>query len=111
MNIAWWHRFSAPTGGHMPESQGDLPAPADHEEDLRAAYQAVCDRHQQIDDFRGKLLALLPIASGAASLLLLSKSDAIHKYLTPIGVYGCAVTAGLFLYELYGVEACLQVIA
>ena len=95
----------------MPESQGDLPTPADHDEDMRAAYQAVCDRHRQIDDFRGKLLALLPIASGAAVLLLLSKSDAIKNYLTPIGCYGCAVTAGLFLYELYGVSVCLQVMA
>src|SRR6266851_2948961 len=95
----------------MPESRGGPPAPADREEDLRTAYQAVCDRHRQIDDFRGKLLALLPIASGAAALLLLSQSDAIKKYLTPIGLYGCAVTAGLFLYELYGVSVCLQVMA
>ena len=94
----------------MLEFHRDLPAPADHEKDLRTAYGALCDRHQQIDDFRGKLLALLPIASGAAALLLLRNSAAVKNYLTPIGIYGCAVTAGLFLYELYGVSVCLQVI-
>jgi peroxiredoxin Q/BCP len=95
----------------MLESHRDLPASADHEEDLRTAYQALCARHQQIDDFRGKLLALLPIASGAAALLLLRNFAAIKSYLTPIGIYGCAVTVGLFLYELYGVNVCLQVMA
>jgi hypothetical protein len=75
-----------------------------------AAYQAMCNRHHQIDDFRGKLLALLPIASGAAGLLLLSKSDTVEKYLTPIGIFGLAVTFGLFLYELHGISVCKQII-
>jgi hypothetical protein len=94
----------------MSESQQGSSAPVDGEENLPAAYQAARDRHHQIDDFRGKLLALLPIASGAAGLLLLSKSDTIDKYLTPIGIFGLAVTFGLFLYELHGISVCKQII-
>lgn len=57
-------------------------------------------------------LALLPIASGAAGLLLLSRSESstIEKYLTPIGIYGFAATSGLFIYELYGISICKQII-
>lgn len=94
----------------MSKPQQVFPAPVDGEANLTAVYQAVCNRHQQIDEFRGKLLALLPIASGAAGLLLLSKSDAIAKYLIPIGLYGIAVTFGLFLYELHGISVCKQII-
>ena len=50
----------------MSKPQQVFPAPVDGEANLTAVYQAVCNRHQQIDEFRGKLLALLPIASGAA---------------------------------------------
>ena len=91
----------------------ELPTQSDHEdqpkkdfESLRNAYDQTCQRHRAIDDFRGKLLALLPIASGAAGLLLLSKSDSALTYLPVIGIYGCAVTAGLFVYELRGVHEC-----
>jgi hypothetical protein len=79
------------------------------EGNLLAAYQAASNRHQQIDEFRGKLLALLPIASGAAGLLLIGKQDTFGKYLTPIGIYGVAATLGLFIYELYGVSVCKQI--
>jgi hypothetical protein len=91
----------------------ELPTQSDHEdkpkkdfESLRNAYNQTCQRHRAIDDFRGKVLALLPIASGAAGLLLLSKSDSVLTYLPVIGIYGCAVTAGLFVYELRGVHEC-----
>jgi hypothetical protein len=93
----------------MPESGKDLRASTGANDNLLPAYQAACERHHQIDDFRGKLLALLPIASGAAGLLLLSKSDTWDKYLTPIGIYGFAATLGLFVYELYGISNCKRI--
>jgi hypothetical protein len=93
----------------MSESEEGSRASTGAEGNLLPAYQAVCNRHQQIDDFRGKLLALLPIASGAAGLLLLSKSDTFNKYLTPIGIYGFAATLGLFVYELYGISNCKHI--
>lgn len=95
---------------HTPEFQHVSSAPANDEINLIAAYQALCNRHQQIDDFRGKLLALLPIASGAAALaLLLNSTGTIKNYLIPIGIYGCAITGGLFIYELHGISVCKQI--
>src|SRR5215813_3942828 len=93
----------------MLESEEGARASAGAKDNLLPAYQAVCNRHQQIDDFRGKLLALLPIASGAAGLLLLSKSDTWDKYLAPIGIYGFTATLGLFIYELYGISNCKHI--
>ena len=69
-----------------PDSQQTLPAPADDEKSWITAYEELCNRHQQIDDFRGKLLALLPIASGAAALVLLLSNAKDEKYLLPIGI-------------------------
>jgi hypothetical protein len=95
---------------HTPESQHASSAPANDENNLIAVYQELCNRHQQIDDFRGKLLALLPIASGAAALaLLLNSTGTIKNYLIPIGIYGCAITIGLFIYELHGISVCKQI--
>src|SRR5215472_8381696 len=89
---------------HTADAQQPSAVPTNDQRDLIIAYQKLCNRHQQIDDFRGKLLALLPIASGAAALvLLLNNSNAVGKYLLPIGVYGFAVTSGLFIYELHGI--------
>jgi hypothetical protein len=56
-----------------------------------------------IADFRAKLLVLLPLASGAGALLLLAR-DADTRFFGAIGLYGMAVTAGLFLYELRGIQ-------
>lgn len=75
-------------------------------ESLRLLYQETCRQHQGITDFRAKLLALLPLASGAGVLLLLGR-DADTRFLGAIGLYGLAVTAGLFLYELRGIQRCI----
>ena len=75
-------------------------------ENLRKVYELTCARHRAIDDLRGKLLALLPIASAGAGLLLLTKPEEIQPYATVIGLYGCAITVGLFLYELRGINEC-----
>jgi hypothetical protein len=95
---------------HTPDSGQASSALADDEKGLIAAYEELCNRHQQIDEFRGKLLALLPIASGAAALvLLLNNSGTVGEYLLPIGVYGIAITFGLFIYELHGIAVCKQI--
>ena len=41
---------------------------------LIAAYGEVCRSYERIDDFRAKLLGLLPLASGAALFSLLGKT-------------------------------------
>jgi len=82
---------------------------SDQRKMLEFEYQEVCRSHSAITDFRGKLLALLPLASGAGLFLLLGqpRTDAP---LTAIGVVGCAVTLGLFIYELRNVQECNELI-
>ncbi len=75
-------------------------------EDLRSVYSEICKSYHAIDDFRAKLLALLPIASGAGGLLILSEKETVKDYLGPIGVFGAVVTLGLFVYELRGIQKC-----
>jgi hypothetical protein len=79
-------------------------------EDLRAVYSEVCKSYHAIADFRAKLLALLPIASGAGGLLILAEKDTVKVYLGPIGLFGVAVTLGLFIYELRGIQRCKDLI-
>ena len=70
-------------------------------------YQETCKSHGAIADFRAKLLALLPLASGAGVFVLLGKvNDDNQTFLVPIGLFGIAVTFGLLMYELRGIEDC-----
>jgi len=79
-------------------------------ENLRSVYSEVCKSYHAIADFRAKLLALLPIASGAGGLLILAEKDTVKDFLGPIGVFGAAVTLGLFVYELRGIQRCKALI-
>jgi hypothetical protein len=77
-------------------------------------YERVCESYHAIDDFRMKLLGLLPIATGSGVFLLLStKADAIgtsdselRPSLAAIGVFGLIFTLGLYAYELFGIKKC-----
>jgi hypothetical protein len=79
-------------------------------DDLRAVYSELCNSYHAIADFRAKLLALLPIASGAGGLLILAQKDTLREYLGPVGIFGTAVTLGLFIYELRGIQRCKALI-
>ncbi|SRR6266571_890312 len=85
------------------------------EEDVRTAYDAVCEAFHRIEEFRGKLLALLPLASGTGIFLLLNKDlhpahDGVRAYLVAAGLLGFLVTLGLFIYELRGIQRCIVLI-
>jgi hypothetical protein len=71
---------------------------------LQATYTEVCANHRGIADFRAKLLALLPTVSGAAIFVLLARD--IDN--AAIGLFGFAVTFGLFLYDLRGIQDCVE---
>jgi hypothetical protein len=74
-------------------------------------YGEICNSHAGIADFRAKLLALLPIASGTGIFLLLQQTPASPKVdpsLAAAGLFGFVVTLGLFLYELRGIEDCVM---
>src|SRR5437868_7384549 len=78
-------------------------ADADQLANLRLAYQEVCKSYQAIADFRAKLLGFLPLASGAGAYAVLSK-EPIPNWSWVAGVFGFAITLGLFLYELRGLQ-------
>ncbi len=71
---------------------------------LELAYQQVCTSYEAITDFRGKLLALLPLATGTAAALLIGREPSV--FLGPLGLFGIAVTAGLYMYEFRGIQRC-----
>jgi hypothetical protein len=72
-------------------------------------YGEICSSHAGIADFRAKLLALLPIASGAGIFLLLQQTPSkLDPSLAAAGLFGFVVTLGLFLYELRGIEDCVM---
>ncbi len=80
-------------------------------ETLRAQYSEVCRAHTAITDFREKLLALLPIASGTAIGLLVFQEDGSNDrglLLLALGLLGVAVTFGLYLYEIRQIDLCKQ---
>jgi hypothetical protein len=82
---------------------------AHNREALLTVYQHICGSHNAIAEFRAKLLALLPIASGTGLFLLLrQKADDLNvPMLFPIGLFGFIVVFGLFLYELRGIDDCV----
>ena len=84
----------------------------DRDQILLAEYTEVCKSYHAITDFRGKLLALLPLVSGAGISLLISKNYSIDSsHLVAVGIFGVLVTLGLFFYELRGIQKCKSLIA
>jgi quercetin dioxygenase-like cupin family protein len=83
---------------------------------LSTSYQTVCQSYERIDDFRAKLLGLLPLASGAGFVLVVVEADksgvgALSSVLIPIGVLGALITVGLLFYEARGIQKCVRLIS
>jgi hypothetical protein len=78
------------------------------QEVLLRDYSEVCTSHKAITDFRAKLLALLPIASGAAVGVLGFTAKNSGGLLVALGVFGMVVTIGLFMYEVRQIDLCKQ---
>src|SRR6266576_1598889 len=91
------------------------------EDGHKEAYERVCESYHAIDDFRMKLLGLLPVATGTGVFLLLNSNTALlgpvpdnkanqHQtlevFLTAAGLIGLTFTVGLFAYELFGIKRC-----
>ena len=77
-------------------------------ENLRTVYNQLCTSYHNVDDFRAKLLGLLPIASGAAIFGLVHEpTNEIQNYLFQIGLFGVFITFGLLVYELKGIQKCI----
>src|SRR5437660_2078198 len=85
--------------------------PGASSDNRRAVYQELCISYRFIDDFRAKLLGYLPLASASGIFLLLGPfAKNAAQYLLPIGLFGVAITLGLFSYELYGIKKCHSLI-
>jgi hypothetical protein len=87
--------------------------PSERRQILMAEYGEVCKSHAGITDFRAKLLALLPITSGAgAGILLAQAADHLSATkataLIVLGLFGLVVTFALFFYELRQIDTCKQ---
>ena len=82
------------------------PVPALHSsnEALQAAYQQVCTSYHNVEDFRARLLGLIPgITAGSFIATIASnpeKSHALTNLVFPFGILGALVVLGLFFYEI-----------
>jgi hypothetical protein len=87
---------------------------SENHDDFKVIYEKICQAHDAITDFRAKLLAALPIVSGAGIFLLIgdkAPNPKLVPYLLPIGIFGAVVAFGLFCYELRGIQECHVLIA
>lgn len=92
----------------MEQNDSDVPR-----ELLKIEYQELCKSHSAITDFRAKLLALLPIASGTGiGLLVFQVKGELENIeallLIGLGFFGALVTFALFFYELRQIDVCKQ---
>jgi hypothetical protein len=70
-------------------------------------YEELCISYRAIDDFRAKLLTLLPLATGGGIFFLANLlKDETRPLFFPIGIFGFVATLGLFSYEIYGIKKC-----
>jgi len=77
---------------------------------LLNVYKEVCSSHHAIDEFRAKLLGILPIAS-LAGILVVGKEPLIlqttGKHLIGFAsFFAAAFTVALFLFEIRGILRC-----
>ena len=78
-------------------------------EHLRTVYKELCTSYRSIDDFRTKLLSLLPLATGGLFFFIADPEKAGKfepSIWQAIGLFGLAIALGLFCFELYGIRKC-----
>jgi hypothetical protein len=78
-------------------------------EALLCAYGEICKSYHAIDDFRMKLLGLLPFTSLAAILLINTDGARLAAHSELLGfasVFAAAFTLTLFVYEVRGILRC-----
>jgi len=89
---------------------------ATNTEALLGLYEEICKSYHALDDFRMKLLGLLPLTSlvgifGLASDSLISLTIPNPRQLIAfIGIFAAAFTLALFIYEMRGILRCHDLI-
>jgi len=80
-------------------------------DDLDKIYSECSNGYHKVDDFRGKLLGFLPLASGIGIFgALYTEIKPIPDSNVALGIFGILVTIGLLIYELKGITKCTQFI-
>ena len=86
------------------------------EESVRSAYEEVCKSYHAIDDFRMKLLGLLPLASLVGLFTLAGDAAVLRgnadfaKAVTFIATFAALFTVALLVYEIRGILRCSALI-
>lgn len=75
-----------------------------------AAYTEIGNNYRAMDDLRLRLLALLPLATGAGIVVLLGGHGVSAAIDVPVGLFGMVATISLYFYELHGIEKCAHYI-
>lgn len=74
---------------------------------MMAMYGEISTSYRAVDDFRTKLLGLIPVVTGAGvGLLLGDNAGRPQPFWIAVGVFGTVTTFGLFCYELHGIKKC-----
>jgi hypothetical protein len=92
------------------EPVSDKPVSDKPVSQLQIMYDKVATQHDKIDDFRAKLLALLPIATGIGLFALVKDAPNDIGFFLPIGIFGAIASFGLFVHELRGITECYMLI-
>lgn len=97
--------IGSPPAGYDP---GNPQVPPPRECDgITTVYQEICRSHDRIVDFRAKLLAFLPLVSGAGLVAVSRIAKEGDPHLLSIGLFGGLAAFALYLYELRGIRRCL----
>jgi hypothetical protein len=75
-----------------------------------AVYTEIGNNYRAMDDLRLRLLALLPLATGAGIVVLLGSHSVSATIDVPVGLFGMVATTSLYFYELHGIEKCAHYI-
>lgn len=94
-------------GATVEEPLGEAAREGPEPDTLRSAYQSISDCHKELAEFRGKLLALLPVATGTGVFLLLTEKSS-PEYIA-VGALGALFTVGLLIFERRGVTMCKNI--
>jgi hypothetical protein len=98
----------------MQQTQGDQDASGERQKALEVMYQQVAAQHDRIDDFRAKLLGLLPAVTGLGLLVTIGekKPDSLNSdFLAAIGIFGALASIGLLVHELRSISRCYMLIS
>lgn len=95
----------------MTQPEPEILAPVENERAFLAAYSEICKSYHAIDDFRMKLLGLLPLASIVAvafldtnKILSTAPHDRSSELISFAAIFAAMLTLALFGYEVRGIQ-------